>query len=152
MTPAYATTEYLGAKLEMPDWLVPLWPVDMPRAQWPTYCGSGGLGDIFVPDQICGAIICEDCFIHDIEFAVLPREWWAFQQSNNRLYTNLASTLSAQITDAKTLAKAKRIAMRYWAAVSLFGWRHFDPENENPWSNNTVRARLNRLAKARYLE
>lgn len=150
MIRTYNTLEYLGATLEMPSWLMPLWPVDMPLAEWPTFCGAGGIGDILVPDDIIGVHISPACFIHDIDFATLPREWWPFQQANNRLYSNIVALVESQITDAVKLKKAKRSAMRYWIGVSVFGWRHFTPESGNPWQNSTVRDRLNRLAKARY--
>jgi hypothetical protein len=149
---SYTTIDYLGASIEVQDWLEPLWPHDLQWHDWCTFCGAGfGLGDYIIPDHFGAASGSQACFIHDLDFAVLPKEWWPFQQANNRLYTNLISSLSAQIYDPKQLAKAKNKARRYWIGVTIFGWPHFDPCGENPWSNPTVREKLNRLAKARYL-
>jgi hypothetical protein len=148
----YTTIDYLGASIEVQDWMAPLWPDDLQWSRWPSYCGAGyGIGDYIIPDTFGTARGAPACFIHDLDYATLPKEWWPFQQSNNRLYVNLVSILSAQIYDPKQLAKAKAKARRYWIAVSVFGWPHFEPESENPWSNQTVREKLNRLAKARYL-
>lgn len=149
MIHAYETIDYHGAQLEVQAWLVPLLPRYLPFSRWPTFCGAGdGIGDWLVPDDFGAAHISPACFIHDLDYATLPREWWPFQQANNRLYTNIVELCRVQCATVAELAKAKRRSMRYWAAVSIFGWRHFQPECENPWSNSTVRDRLGRLAKA----
>lgn len=145
----YTTINYLGATLELPDWLEPLWP-DLPIEKFPTFCGAGGIGDIFVPDTLYGANISPACFIHDIDFACSPRTWAAFRSHNNRLARNAKSLVDAQLTGTKRALATAGVA-RYWFACMAFGWIHFRPEGVNPWSNKTVRDRLNRLAKARYL-
>lgn len=146
---AYTTIDCFGSQLEVQDWLAPLWPYELALEDWPTFCGAGGIGDLFVPDELCGVNISPACFVHDIDFAVLPREWWEFQQANNRLYCNMIAVLNSNIQNKKQLAKAKREARWYWIGVSVFGWKHFTPENPNPWSNPVVRDRLNRLDKAK---
>lgn len=147
----YATIDYLGATLEVPDWLVPLWPHDLPVTAWPSFCGAGcGIGDMLVSESLYGAIISPACLVHDIDFACNTRTRAAFQAANNRFARNIESLVSAQLTGARKYF-ATAGAVRYWFFVTMFGWKHFDPESNNPWSNKTVREKLNRLAKARYL-
>ena len=145
----YTFIECHRAQLEVHIWLVGLWPQHLPLRDWPTYCGAGnGIGDWLIPDDFGPAHISPACFIHDLDYALLPREWWPFQQANNRLYSNIVELCKVQCVTNEELAKGKRNAMRYWIAVSVFGWRHFTPGDPNPWKNPTVRDRLNRLAKA----
>jgi hypothetical protein len=145
----YTTIEYLNATLEVQEWLVPLWP-DISIDQFPTFCGAGGIGDIFVPDTLYGANISPACFIHDIDFACSVHTRADFVTHNNRLAKNAKALVDVQLTGVeRTLATAG--VVRYWFFCMAFGWIHFRPEGTNPWSNKTVRERLNRLAKARYL-
>lgn len=145
----YTTIDCLNATLEVPDWLVPLWP-EIPLDSWPTFCGAGGIGDIFVPDTLYGANISPACFIHDIDFACSVHSWGAFVAHNSRLAKNAKALVDVQLTGTKRALATAGVA-RYWCACMLFGWVHFHPEGVNPWSNKTVREKLNRLAKARYL-
>lgn len=152
MIHAYERINYLGASLEVQSWLKPLWPYDMQFDNWPSFCGAGeGIGDWLIPDGIDHADISPACFIHDMDFATLPRQWWPFQCANNRLYSNIVALVETQIVDKKKLSDAYSKARRYWIGVSVFGWWHFSPESENPWQNKTVREKLNRLAKAQLL-
>lgn len=147
----YTTINYLNATLEVPDWLEPLLPFDLPIDSWPSFCGAGcGIGDWLVPDTLYGACISPACLVHDIDFACNHRTRASFQSANNRFARNIEALVSAQLTGAKRYF-AMAGAVRYWFFVSAFGWKHFTPESTNPWSNKTVREKLNRLAKARYL-
>lgn len=148
----YTTIDYRGATLEAPDWLAPLWPHDLHMDNWPSFCGAGeGVGDWLVPESLYGACISPACFIHDIDFACNPRTRSAFQSANNRFARNIEALVAVQLTGAQRYF-ATAGAVRYWFFVTMFGWKHFNPEGINPWQNKTVREKLNRLAKSRYLK
>ena len=149
---------YAGALLEAPAFLAeknhragPLWPFDLPLAAWPTYCGAGdGLGDWLVSDTICGVRVCPACFIHDIEWAIARRSYRGFQDANNRLLRNLNALTAAHHLAGVKAAEARTRAGLYWAVVSgPFGWLNFEPTGQDPDTNPVVKAKLQRLARAK---
>lgn len=143
---------YLGAQLEMPDWLADMWPHDLPLNKWPSYCGAGrGIGDWLVPEYLYDANVSPECFIHDIDWIVAPDTYWGFQSCNNRFLRNLNSSCKAQLSGRQYLL-SKIGCLRYWFFVSTVGLRHFNPSyvlDTYPADNTEIREKLHRLAMAR---
>lgn len=138
-----------GSVLFVQPWLVSLWPDDekLPLEAWPTFCGAGKLGDLLIPDHVCGVNVAPACFIHDLDFATLPRLWSAFILANNRFLTNMISLVSAHAgrINPDTIVKECHL---YFVGVTNFGWPHFRPSGQ-PWHiDNAVRQSLNRLSMA----
>lgn len=145
-----STIIYAGAILEVPDFLVDLWPHELPLSDWPTYCGAGdGLGDRIVPDSIWGARVCPACFIHDIDWAIADGSYRAFQAANNRFKRNLVALTDAQLYSQVRIA-AKIRCNTYWLVVSSpVGWRNYEPSGSDPYTNPVVKDKLFRLARAK---
>jgi hypothetical protein len=150
----YGTVKYYGAKLEVPDFLVPLFPVNLPAKKWPTFCGSGGWGDKCIPDIIWGVHMQPACFTHDIDWAVTPNKLSQFSKTNWRFLKNCLALINASDLWAIPLILARSRCLLYFAGVSTFGvfaflTSHTVPFDEtNPFKHPTVRSRLKRLAYA----
>ena len=140
--------EYAGAGLEIPSFLVPLWPYNMPLHSWPSYCGVGnGLGDWIVPEKMRGAIVSPACFVHDIMWAIADGSWWQFQFTNNIFRRNCEALVFAQLQGWDCLMANIRCEL-YWIAVSSpIGWSNHNPAGPDPYKNPVVREKLNRLAR-----
>lgn len=147
-----AHINYLDVMLEVPEFLTELWPYEMALNEWPTFCGPDeGLGDLLVPDVVCGVVISPACFIHDIDWAICRKTYLDFQLSNSRLLHNMNELISKHVQNRHDYEKAIRISFAYWEAVSSpIGWANFSPCGTDPWSNPTVKKRLQRLAKAKF--
>lgn len=140
---------YAGAVLEIPAFLEPLWPHDMPLHHWPTFCGAGvGIGDWIVPDRISGVHVGPACLAHDLDWAIgdgSKKHWLA---SNERFGRNLKSLVRAQVADEDILSSALEDCDIYRIAVSSpVGWCLYDPCGTDPYTNPVVKSKLKRLAQ-----
>jgi hypothetical protein len=152
------TIRYAGANIEIPSFLVPLWPRNFPLDQWPSFCGAGdGLGDRLIPDHINNVRVACCCFVHDIDWCMSDNSFSGFMRSNLRLWLNLRNVVIANDKPGwfrHVLAERKCFA--YFAAVSIFGHKIFtlDPkyikQYEDPTDNPAVREKIHRLARVCY--
>lgn len=146
-----------GAVLLAPSFLVDLWPHELPLKDWPTFCGAGdGVGDKLVPDTMCfnnwfgghsTAYINPACFIHDITSAICDHTVEDFQFSNRLMLKNSISLVNSQLNFIHAWA-ARRRCVFYYRSVDVFGWFFFEPDGVDPYSNPTVKSKLQRLAYA----
>ena len=149
------TIRYAGANIEIPSFLVPLWPRGLPLESWPTFCGAGsGLGDRIVPDCINSVRIACCCFIHDIDWCMSDNSFTDFMQANLRLYLNLRNVVIANDKPGwfRKMA-AERKCFVYFFCVCTFGHKLFtvDPKYltsyEDPTENPVVKEKLHRLSR-----
>lgn len=121
--------EYGGAVLEIPDFLAPIWPHDIPLDAWPTFCGAGqGLGDMLVKDRRCGVWTAPVCFIHDVEWTVGEASWLFAVESNLRLYRNIRALMLANYDQRRySTARVEREAVKVLFGVTYGIFRHFEP-------------------------
>jgi hypothetical protein len=153
-----AIIEYAGAKLEVPEFLVDIWPKDFQLKKWPTFCGAGdGLGDKIVPDHICGVRASCCCFEHDISWPLSANTFFAFMRCNMRFYRNLRALVLANYDKKKhSRFTVERRCFYFFAAVCTAGWKFFkvSPDDRvvtvDPFSHPVVKARLHRLARVYY--
>lgn len=147
----YVKIDYLGAQLEVIDWLAAMWPHDLTLEKWPSYCGAGrSLPDWIIPDNLYGANVAPACFSHDIDWIIALDTYLEFQAANNRFLRNLNALCKAQLSGWKYI-KARGICLLYWAAVSTVGMKHFAPSyapETYPMDNPDIREKLHRLAMA----
>lgn len=152
----YVNIPYWGATLTAPEFLAPLWPIDLSPERWPTFCGAGdGLGDRIVPDSICGVRISAACFIHDIDWATSPDTFQEFMAANGRLFLNsTAIILASDLTVWRKIRAIHRAAAAYLFAVCTVGKLFFKWSDDDramttdPYHHPIVKARLKRLAQA----
>lgn len=149
----YINYTYLGATLEIPEFLLHLWPDDLALESWPTYCGAGGgIGDWIVSDHICGVYVSPCCFVHDLDFSLLDNTWADFFAANMRFYTNLRALVYA-LADREKYSnwRIEMGCLKFFVGVMTFGWRHFKRSANpvgNPLDNATAKDKLHRLALA----
>lgn len=151
----HVKTYYRGALLIIPEWLVPLWPYDLPLNRWPSYCGAGdGAGDWIVPESIRGVRVSPACFIHDVDWATSPDTISEFLAANFLFFLNCRSLINA-CSSISWFAKKHaiiRAATLWLGGVTTIGALCFDPLGEsfvNPLDNPVVKEKLHRLAMAR---
>jgi len=148
----YVKIDYLGAQLEIVDWLAAMWPHDLPLDKWPSFCGAGrGIADWVVPESLYGAIVAPACLGHDIDWIVAPDSYWGFQTANNRFLRNLNALCKIQLNGWQYIA-SKFGCLRYWSVVSTIGLNHFEPSyvlDTYPMDNTDIGQKLHRLAMAR---
>jgi hypothetical protein len=148
-----ATITYHGADLSVPEFLVSLWPHDLPLKKFPSFCGAGdGIRDIIVPEKVRGAILSPACFIHDIDWALAPsRSVYHFIMSNVHFLFNNRALVEAQLrkgTAQRTIA-LHLCNLYAFAVTSPIGWRNYRPEGTSDWMENLVlKSKLKRLAEA----
>lgn len=150
---SYVKIQYFGAEIEIAEFLLHLFPMDLATEDWPTFCGAGGgFGDWLVSDTICGVPVSPLCFQHDIDFSLLDSTWANLFNANMRLYLNLRAFVYANADREKySNWRIEAACLKYFSAVMLFGWRHFKKESDpqgNPLENQTVKEKLHRLAGA----
>lgn len=151
----YGTVIYFGAKLTVPEFLVPLFPTTLPAKKWPTFCGAGnGMGDAVIPDKIRGVSMSPACFVHDIDWAATPYTIKEFAGANWRFLKNCLSLIGASGMSRLPKLLARCRCLIYFAGVSTFGLFSFLAsstvpfDESDPLKHPTVRARLKRLAYA----
>jgi len=140
-----------GAMVEVFDFAHRIWPFDLPLEKWPSFCGAGnGLGDRLVPEKAHGVCLSPACFQHDLDYAISPRVWAAFCAANYRFLRNSISLALAQSTTDKQLILSVLGSIRYFSAVSIFGWLNFQPTfaGGDPLDNIEVRERIKKLTDA----
>jgi len=148
-----STIKYAGADLSVPEFLVDLWPYDMPLNKFPTFCGAGdGLGDSIVPDKVRGVILTPACFVHDIDWALSSsRSVYHFVMSNVYFLFNNRAMAHAQLKEGTTKYKIVMHLCNFYAVVvtSPIGWKNYTPEGTDIWDINlVVKSKLKRLAEA----
>jgi len=151
----YGTVTYFGAKMIVPEFLIPLFPVNLPADRWPTFCGAGeGAGDRCIPDIIWGISMSPACFTHDIDWAVTPDTIAEFARANWHFLRNCLALINASDLWAIPWFMARLRCLAYFAGVSTFGLFAFLTSKSIPFSPSdpfkhpVVRSRLKRLARA----
>jgi hypothetical protein len=150
----YTTITYQGCVLEVPSFLVHLWPMDFPLDKWPTFCGPDeGVGDELVPDTFPGLHFASCCFVHDVDYATGPKTDEFFHVANKRLRNNMRAVVSGSAS--KLPLFMERTAMRdagfiiaedYFLAVELAGKEFFNPDPPgDPLTQPTVIAKIARM-------
>jgi len=153
----FAKLPYWGATLTVPEFLVPLWPHDLPPEAWPTFCGAGqGWGDAIVPDKVGKVYLNPAGLCHDVEWSCSAKNLSAFLGANGRFFLNCVALILASDLDLwpkiKTMTAVSGV---YLTAVSTMGILFFSwftknrQEDVDPLQNPTVKDRLRRLATAR---
>ena len=151
----YGNVTYFGAKLIVPEFLIPLFPVDLPADRWPTFCGAGeGMGDALVPDSPWGIHFNPACLTHDIDWAITPDTIGEFVRANWHFLRNCLALVWAAEKNMGRKGLALLACFRYFSGVSTFGLYCFltsetIPFNDgDPFRHPVVRSRLKRLARA----
>lgn len=147
---AIKTIDYLGARMLVPEFLVPLWPQTLHLDDWPTYCGAGdGIGDWLVPDLIHGSRVCPACFVHDIDWSIADGSVEQFHKANKRFLANLKALVALQSTGVKRYWSYLRCHTYAMVVDSCIGRKSYNPTgNQDPYTNIEVKAKLRRLARA----
>lgn len=144
------TIEYGGTFLDLPDFLVNIWPFDLPLDGWPTFCGAGeGFGDWIVPDEIYDVPIRHICFLHDIAWAITEPNFGAAMQANWDMYQRVRRTVLANYDDKRYSEKRVEVRCLAYLLGTIVGVRrNFKPDGtyQDPFASPTVRARLRKLA------
>ena len=144
------TITYQKAKIQIPDFLADLWPVDLPLDSWPTYCGAGeGIGDLLVPERICGVDNSCGCFVHDIQWALADDSFFAAMVANWNLYCNLRAITLANYDHSKySKGRVERGCLKYFLGTIIGTVKSFTPDGsyEDPFASPTVKARFKKLA------
>ena len=146
-----------GATLIIPEFLVPLWPHELPLDKWPTFLGAGqGWGDAIVPDSLHGVYLNPAGLCHDIEWACSEKNFSAFMGANGRFFLNMVSLILVSNLTTWTMIRALiEAGTIYLTAVCTMGFLFFSwfsknrNEDINPFQNPIVKDRLHRLATAR---
>lgn len=141
---------YQKVQILVPDYLLQLWPHDLPLDGWPSYCGAGdGWGDKLIPEVICGVPSSCICFIHDNMWAVAEDTFIAAMKSNWTMYKNLNAFVLANYDQTKyQRSEVEAVCMIYLIGTIIGIRRNFSPDGtaDDPFSSPTVRSRLKRLA------
>lgn len=145
---------YVGCNIEVPEFLAPLWPYELPIDKWPTFCGAGdGWGDRAVPDSICGVRIACICYEHDISWAITDGSFSEFMKSNLRLYCNARSLVLPRVKWwQRWWAESK--CFFYFSGTCVLGHKVFlhqvsdSKYYEDNFDNPAVKEKLHRLAMA----
>ena len=153
----FVKLSHYGADLTVPEFLVPLWPHDLPPEKWPSFLGAGqGWGDKIVPDHFGKARLNPAGLCHDVEWACSAKNLSVFLGANGRFFLNCVSLILA--SDMEVWPKIKTmifVSGLYLTAVSTIGILFFSwftkerKEDVDPLQNSIVRDRLRRLATAR---
>ena len=135
----YETLLYQDAYLQVPTWLVPLWPMQRRMDQWLSFCGpSNGVGDEMVPDDYPDFHFACLCFIHDIDYATGPDTDQFFHEANRRLRGNMEAAVRAVVYEMHPFEREMKkiagflLADAYFEAVEIAGHDFFRPDPPGP--------------------
>ena len=119
----FVKLSHWGADLMVPEFLVPLWPHDLPPEAWPTFCGAGsGWGNAIVPDKIGKAYLNPAGLCHDVEWACSEKNLSAFMGANGRFFLNCVALILASDLDLWPKIKVMTtVSGLYFTAVSTMG-------------------------------
>lgn len=141
---------YSGIKLEVPYFMQYYWPHTLRIENFPTYCGAGdGIGDALVPDKIYGMRVSPACLIHDLDWAISKGTYAAFCRDNARFLRNLLAII--KVNKDKFTVLRYLGCYRYYFAVQIIGWRHYNPVEYNhrdPMSTPVIKEKLSKLYRS----
>lgn len=140
---------YQGISLRMPRWLADVWRFELPLKDFPSYCGAGNsIGEWLVPDTAHKVRLSPACLIHDIEQCLGRRSFTNFMKTNNNLLRNLRACVKAQLPKGER-KKAYLHCYWYWGTCATVGWLNFYPSSTNPWQNEEIKIRIEKLKRAK---
>ena len=145
--------EVEGCRFWIPAWLDNYWPYSIALKDFPSFCGAGnggGVGDRAVPETIWFLRVAALCFIHDVDWAMVPNTKGEFHAANSRFRYNLLELIRKKSCLPMRVLRERR-ALTYYQFVETAGTACFksDPVDletyDHPLDHPTVVSRFERL-------
>lgn len=101
------------------------WPV-LTFRDFPTCCGAGKIGNLFIPDRLLGEAISPACYVHDEMWRLCPATNGGFHYSNAVFLTNILAITTSKSHNNISEALRQKIALSFYLGVSsIVGYAHF---------------------------